>query len=366
MNKLPVYLYPNTLTVLLDLDENRSTNNVMYQRKLTIQKGYRDSIQIQFKNSDQKPLPLSSTTYVFDMIDPDGRELVLSKPLVMIDDTVVYTLNQAQTGTNGTLTFDNTTGIIPGQAVTGFGLQANTIVTNVQSGTVSISAPTIYQLTTSTTITFSTVAKRGLALAQFEPIETINLSSGDYKFIVKQDNGDGTFTPAYANTYYGITGEVSVVDDGFPIGFPVQTIARNQLTTSGSQFNRTFGTQGYNFYSGWFRPISHSVTTSTAQSVLIALSNFAGTVTVEGTLDNVPSGIGAANAQAFTITNYVSTLPTQGNVQLSWNTAAVAIRVVVVPASDAFGNNYYPSGNPPGSNINQFPSGFVDSIQYFS
>jgi hypothetical protein len=37
-----------------------------------------------------------------------------------------------------------------------------------------------------------------------------------------------------------------------------------------------------------------------------------------------------------------------------------------MPASDGFGINYYPTGNPIGSNINKFPNGFVDNIQYFS
>ena len=40
MQSLPIYLYPNTLDVILDLDPNvLGVNRVMYQRDLKIQNG---------------------------------------------------------------------------------------------------------------------------------------------------------------------------------------------------------------------------------------------------------------------------------------------------------------------------------------
>ena len=48
----------------------------MYQRKLKLQKGFKDSVQIQFKNGDQKPVSISSSTYRFDIIDSAGRTLL--------------------------------------------------------------------------------------------------------------------------------------------------------------------------------------------------------------------------------------------------------------------------------------------------
>lgn len=299
MNKLPVYLYSNKLDVILDLDQNRGIHTIMYQRKLKIQKGFKDSIQIQFKNSDQKPVSISTgTNYWFDMIDSSGRQLVLTKQLTVLDDSV----------------------------------------------------------TTST---------RGVCLATFDPIDTINLTAASYKFLVKQDNGDGTFTPAYSNTYYGITGEVEVVEDGFAIGFPVQIVSEKQLE-QGQEYNRDPQNMGYYFYSGWYRPWPNAMTTVTPQSCSISLNNFKGTIMVEGTLDNNPSSAGSANAQAFEIASAVSTTPTTGNIQLTWNTNLTAVRFVIQPDSDGFGINYYPTGNPVGSDLNKFPNGFVDQIQYFS
>jgi hypothetical protein len=68
MQILPVYLYPNTLDVILDLDPTvQGVNQVMYQRDLKIQKGIKNQVRIQFKNSDQKRIPISDTTnFVFN------------------------------------------------------------------------------------------------------------------------------------------------------------------------------------------------------------------------------------------------------------------------------------------------------------
>lgn len=271
----------------------------MYQRKLKIQKGFKDSIQIQFKNSDQKPVPLStSSSYWFDMIDTSGRELVLSKQLTIVDDAV----------------------------------------------------------TTST---------RGIALATFDPIDTINLTAASYKFLIKQDNGDGTFTPAYSNTYYGITGEVEVVEDGFAIGYPIQTIDIKKLESS-KEYDRNPMQMGYMFISEWLRPIVRPTTASTTSTAVITLASFVGEITVEGTLDNNPSPAGQANAQVSTLTNYVSVSATQGTIQLTWNGAYTAVRFKIKPKSNGLGSNYYPTGFPVGSNTNKYPSGFVDQIQYIS
>lgn len=299
MNKLPVYLYSNVFEVILDLDVNRSINNIMYQRKLKLQKGFKDSIQIQFKNSDQKPISMStSTNYIMDIIDNEGRELVLSKPLVILDDGVSLNL-------------------------------------------------------------------KGLAQVTFDPVDTLNLTAASYKFIVKQDNGDGTFTPAYSNTYYGITGDIEIVEDGFPIGFPVQSVNSDQLEAS-KQYDRSTNHMGYEFYSPWFRPFQSAMTTPTPQSAVLSLNNFAGTIKVQGTLDNNPSSIGNANVQSTTLVNYVVSEPTLGNIQLTWTGSYTAIQFTIFPNPDGFGVNYYPTGNPIGSLTNKFPNGFIDRIQYIS
>ena len=94
MQSLPIYLYPNSITVMLDLDPTTpGVNQVMYQRDLKIQKGVKNSIQIQFKNSDQKRIPISNTsTYLFNMFDATYNRLLLTRPLTVLDDGATLNL----------------------------------------------------------------------------------------------------------------------------------------------------------------------------------------------------------------------------------------------------------------------------------
>lgn len=88
MQSLPIYLYQNIIDVILDLDPTiHGVNQVMYQRDLKIQKGLKNQIRIQFKNSDQKRITIStSTSFVFSMYDTDSQKLMITKKLSVLDD----------------------------------------------------------------------------------------------------------------------------------------------------------------------------------------------------------------------------------------------------------------------------------------
>lgn len=89
MLTLPVYLYPNSFDVILDLDVyDQRIHNIMYQRDLTIQKGVKNNIQLQFKNSDQKPVPISTGSFVFSMFDRSNQRLIIQKNITVLDDGV--------------------------------------------------------------------------------------------------------------------------------------------------------------------------------------------------------------------------------------------------------------------------------------
>jgi hypothetical protein len=88
MQKLPVYLYTNSYSITLDLDNSRGVNNVMYQRNIIFQKGLKNKVQIQFKNSDQKPVSISSGTFFFRMFDNNNVMPFQPKQLEVLDDGV--------------------------------------------------------------------------------------------------------------------------------------------------------------------------------------------------------------------------------------------------------------------------------------
>ena len=303
MNKLPVYLYSNSLDVILDLDQNKGIHKIMYQRKLKIQKGFKDTVQIQFKNSDQKPVSIAGNEYYLDLLDNEGKQYVLNQSKKL--DIVEYV------GTD------------------------------------------------------SSIVSKGIATVTFDPFDTIDLQAANYKFVIKRDNGDGTYTPAYSNTYYGITGDLEVVSDGFPTGFPIQTVDMKTLET-GKDYDRTFGSMGFIFRTGWLRPVVRATSTATNSTAAITLAGFVGTITVEGTLDNSPSPAGQANAQTFEITTYSTDTATTEIIELDCGSGYTAVRFKVKPAPGPLGTNYYPTGYPIGSQTNKFPSGFIDNILYFS
>jgi hypothetical protein len=295
MLKLPVYLYPNKLDVILDLDQNRGINNTMYQRELKIQKGITNTVQIQFKNSDQKPVDVSTATFFFSMIDTISQQLVLEKPLTILDD-----------GTTRTL--------------------------------------------------------KGLAQLQLIESDTINLDSTSYTFGIKQLNPDGnTFSPTYANTYYGMSGVLQVVQDLFPVLKPSQEVPLATRLANGDPSHNMYDFWGGNVYAN---PELKSNTG--LYTAALYLNNFAGTYSIEGTLDNEPAQPGNANANFVTITSATISTNTTGIVYVNFNGIFNYVRFKSTPAPDAFATNWYstPQLNP--ATPTQFPNGKIDKVLFRS
>ena len=160
MQILPVYLYPNALDVILDLDPTvQGVNRVMYQRDLTIQKGIKNQVRVQFKNSDQKRIPISNTgTFVFSMFDTNSQRLLVQKHLQILDDGSTLALRGV-----AQLTF-------------------------TESDTMDL-----------------------------------DVSSYSYS-VTYQDPTDGTMVPAYSNTYYQMSGTLHLAEDVYPRLQPSQEI----------------------------------------------------------------------------------------------------------------------------------------------
>jgi hypothetical protein len=221
MQNLPIYLYPNTLDVILDLDDTiKGVNQVMYQRDLKIQKGIKNQVRIQFKNSDQKRIPVdTSANFVFNLFDSHTSELVLQKQLSIIDDNV----------------------------------------------------------TTST---------RGLALLSLNESDTIDLEKSAYTYSVMYlDPTDGTYLPAYSNTYYGISGTAYISNEVFPNLKPSQEIV---------SFNSSYNpdSQLYEHKSGNIYAYPEYNGNSALHTAAMYMTNFKGTVYIQGTLSNTPASFG--------------------------------------------------------------------------
>jgi hypothetical protein len=105
MQNLPIYLYANKLDVTLDLDATvKGVNRIMYQHDLKIQKGIKNKVRIQFKNSDQKRIQIHNTqTFIFSVYDAVNKQLILEKELEVLDVSTatrglaLLTLNESDT-----------------------------------------------------------------------------------------------------------------------------------------------------------------------------------------------------------------------------------------------------------------------------
>lgn len=216
MQSLPIYLYPNTLDIILDLDPIiKGANRVMYQRDLKIQKGIKNNVRIQFKNSDQKRIPISQDdVFVFSLFDTSNQRLLIEKTLSVLDDGTTF-------------------------------------------------------------------ATRGLAELVLTESDTMDLDVSDYQFSVKKQDTDGTYLPAYSNTYYGVAGFLKVAQDVYPMLQPSQEVV-------GFEVNFNDLISKYEHRSGNIYAYPEYNSNSALHTTAAYMTGFRGTLKIEGTLYNSP------------------------------------------------------------------------------
>lgn len=366
MQKLPVYLYPNLLTVQLDLDNNTRIDRTMYQRELKIQKGLKNKVQIQVKNSDQKLVRIKSQGATTQSVTTSSTEIFL----------------------------DSVTGIVAGMTVNSNSVRAGTYVSEVTTNSVIVSnlnpifdpskdqflSPIITTISTGTSLSFDhgfvfkmfnaneqrlvlekeleilddgiSTATRGIALLTLSENDTRSLSSGYYKFGITLTDGDGSNLPTYANTYYSIDGTVQLTHDLYP------TLKQSQSVTSFQRFANE-QTALYEFLTDNLRAYPEITQTTTAA---LYFTNFTGTVLIQATLDNSPGIFGnyvtleTRTYSGFTGVDYANAVGSWSDVRIKW-----------IPETDGTYNYYSPQlpGNPtPGSVY--YPNGKVDKVLYRS
>lgn len=219
MQNLPVYLYNYKFEVTLDLDETtRGVNRTMYQRDLTLQKGIKNQVRIQFKNSDQKNVRIYSTqTFIFSMYDAINQRLLIEKPLEVLDT--------------------------------------------------------------------ATTATKGLAVLTLDESDTLDLDKSSYKFSIKLLDSDGSYNPTYTNTYYGMAGTLHLKTDVYPV---------LQDSRSVTSFVKTYNDsiQRYEHKSGNIYADPTFNGNTALHTVALYLTNYKGTVYIQGTLDNTPDNSG--------------------------------------------------------------------------
>lgn len=218
--KLPFYLYPNIFQVIIDLDHNNKVIQVMYQRTLKLQKGIKNRLQLQIKNSDQKFLNISSSTFVLTVYDSTNQRNLLEKPVTILDDG-------------------------------------------------------------------NTLSLKGLATVEFTEGDMDRFDVGFYNVGLKTLDTDGSFSPAFVNTYYGVAGILEICNDLYPVLIPSQEVTEFQM-----YYNADAGAQRYEYYSGNLPAHPQFNSNQALHTVAIYMSNYLGRVLIEGTLENSPMSFG--------------------------------------------------------------------------
>lgn len=368
MQKLPIYLYSNLFSVQLDLDnEITRTHNTMYQRELKLQRGLKNKVQLQFKNSDQKLVRILATA---------------------------NTVGSATSSSN-ILTVLDAANIQVGMSVNGSSIIEGTYISAIDSNTLTLSnldpqydadlgeflSPIIETITSGTTITFNhnfifsmfdaeqnrvvtqktleiiddgiSTATRGLALLSLTDHDTRQLHNGYYNFSVSLTDNDGSSIPAYSNTYYNITGVARLTSDLVPV-------LKDSLETASFKYfaNLDVEPTRYDFYSGNLRadPESSQLTT-----IAMYFDNFTGTVEIQGTLDNAPSNFGNyATLETKTYTGFTGV--DYANAAGIWG----AVRIKWYPDNSTLPNllNFYSPEMPgnPTTGMAHYPNGKIDKI----
>lgn len=278
MQILPIYLYANNFDITLDLDANvKGVNKVMYQRDLKIQKGLKNQIRVQFKNSDQKKIRIyNSQTFVFSMFDAINKRLLLEKSLIVLDN--------------------------------------------------------------------DTVSTKGSALLTFTESDTIDLDKSSYTYSIKLKDSDGSYVPAYSNTYYGISGTIHLDNDVYP-DLKDSTLVETFVKT----FNGT--TNLYEHKSGNIYANPEYNGNTALHTVAIYLNSYRGNIYIQGTLDNSPGSSGNYDTILTKTYNQFS-----GIDYLNFNGIFTYIRIMHIPSQGP--------GDPDNDNPNYY--GNIDKVLYRS
>jgi len=89
MQRIQVYLYPNRITVVTNLDTNSPTNveyRIVYQRNVKIYKGIDNIIEIEVKNNDQKRVELGISQLKLVLMD-QSRNLINTYTAQSLEDS---------------------------------------------------------------------------------------------------------------------------------------------------------------------------------------------------------------------------------------------------------------------------------------
>lgn len=209
----------------------------MYHGYAKIAKGVKNTLQFNFLNGDQRPIGVSSKTFVFKMFDYATNKEVVSKELTILDDYVELTVDASQTVLSETISFADTTNVSVGQNVKGTGIPANTKVVSKTVDSVTLSSKTTALLLSGTTVSFETLALRGKTQLSLTSSDIpLSFKPGVYVYSILEQVGL-ELIPAYIDGASNLQGKIEIVDGVIAKFIPSDELlflhGQNQIYTAG-------------------------------------------------------------------------------------------------------------------------------------
>lgn len=275
MQRTSTYLAKNKVVVVADLAGFITEYRPVYQKNLQVYRGIDNLLYFEVKNHDQKPVSLAGYTprvVVFD----ENNVMILERDGTVLDDSITRTTVVGESTPDVNLEFSSTSGIVPGQTVTGTHIKTNTLVSAVTENVVTLNKTPSDSIPLGTEITFQSRQKRGVFSLTISENDLLNVKQQYLKYAIMLVDSIGGRTLTYSDDHFGVHGTIYVSGNALP-----GPIATQNVTTF---------TQDSQSPTAWYSETIDAQPAINGNSALhtavVYTDSFVGNVIVQGTLEN--------------------------------------------------------------------------------
>jgi hypothetical protein len=313
MQTVSRYLLSNMVIAYINGYHGR--NSKVYDRQLKLYRGVSNPVTFTFKNEDQKPENIGDKKFEFNLIDTETNRSAITKEIDVLNTVqatgAVVNGDGSNVVSTTTLTISNAN--VTGTFVVGYQLKnrGTSLIGPSLSGPLTITNVSKNLVTGNTTLTLSienqvvssetvniTAGPKGSASVTLTEGDLLGLDAKFYSYSIREVATDGSRTVTFTDTAYNSAGTAEVLTGGYPQFADSQSII--DFTRSGSTSTSSYvdAKPGIN-------------NNSALHTVAVYPLNFAGTLTIEGTMSTEPEVTSTPQNQYFTIsTNIIDTSDT--------------------------------------------------------
>lgn len=218
MQKISSYLYPNRIKCNLDLALSPLEWRIVYQKNVKLYKGLDNAVELDVRNNSQQRIDITGLTLNFKILDVYGQQIFDGEVNPLSTENLVTQKTYSSGGTSGssTITFANVTDIVVGQIIVGTGVPKGTVVSSINTLTITLSKPLTAQAL-GTYSFYSTLT--GLARVEI-PADTFTYVEPQFLKYTVYQTIDGKNYPVYGDTQFGAVGTIDLLGGAVETNLP--------------------------------------------------------------------------------------------------------------------------------------------------